>query len=202
MSHNSDSKSSRAGGHHPRKHPLYTGPLVRSMNHSKLFVNIGDNVSIEIEVCSNPRAHRIIWIAPNFRSIKISGREKDVDVDNLIAKTVTESKVRVTCVQAMLLIKRFSWDDEGEYSLIAKNRYGFDGDSIVIKMARGTSRRRQRSKEKDRTNSHDRNLEQMKLPQINGSLCTIFECYSTSFIVLLSVSFHHLSRYLNFQLPS
>ena len=163
------------------------------MNHSKLFVNIDDDVSIQIEVCSNPRAHRIIWIAPNFRSIKISGREKDVNVDNLVAKKVTESSVRVTCVQAMLEINKFTWDDEGEYSLIAKNRYGFDGDSIVIKIAGGVSRRRQRSKEKDRSISHKRNSDHMNLPQINTSVSLQSRYYSIFSLLALSMS---LSLYM------
>ena len=55
------------------------------ITHCNYFANIGDDVSLEIEVCSNPRAHRIFWVAPNFRSMKIGGREKDIKVDNLIA---------------------------------------------------------------------------------------------------------------------
>ena len=172
------------------------------MNHSKLFVNIDDDVSIEIEVCSNPRAHRIIWIAPNFRSIKISGREKDVKVDNLVAKKVTESSVRVTCVQAKLEINKFTWDDEGEYSLIAKNRYGFDGDSIVIKIAGGISRRRQRSKEKDRPSSRKRDPEHMNLPQINTSVSMRFKSYSISTFISFSISIYHIISLSYFHLSS
>merc|ERR1719150_2511146 len=137
------------------------------MNHSKLFVNLGDNTTLKIEVCSNPRAHRIFWIAPNSRSLRIGGREKDIKVDNLIARKVIESTARVTCVQAQLYINNIGWKDEGEYSLIAKNRYGFDGDSIVVKIAGGVGRRKQRSREKERINSRKRKTEQMS--QINGS---------------------------------
>ena len=162
------------------------------MNHSKLFVNIGDDISIEIEVCSNPRAHRIFWIAPNYRSIKISGRDKDVKVDNLVAKKVAESNVRVTCVQAELKINKFSWQDEGEYSLIAKNRYGFDGDSVVIKITGGIGRRRQRSKDKDRTISHKRNSEKRKLPQINASVNMQNYCYFTPIFMSIFVSLNYL----------
>ena len=174
---NKNKHSSRKGGggskHHPHKHPLYTGPLVRSMNQSKIYVKIGDNLSLKIEVCSNPRAHRIFWIAPNFRSLKIGGREKDIKVDNLIAKKVIESTIRVTCVQAELYISEFHWQDEGEYTLIAKNRYGFDGDNIVVKVAGGASeRRKQRSKDKERavSSSRKRNLDQMSSSSINASI--------------------------------
>ena len=136
------------------------------MNQSKIFINIGDNVSLKIEVCSNPRAHRIFWVAPNFRSMKIGGREKDIKVDNLIAKKLIESTLRVTCVQAVLYINEFSSKDEGEYNLIAKNRYGFDGDSVVLKVSGSFGRRRE--KERKASSSRKRNSEQ--LPQINSSI--------------------------------
>ena len=159
-------QSSHRGGHH--KHPLYTGPLVRSMNQSKIFVNDGDNITLQIEVCSNPRAHRIFWIAPNFRSLKIGGREKDIKVGNLVAKRVSESTIRVTCVQAELYISDFSWQEEGEYTLVAKNRYGFDGASIVVKVPGGGGRKRQRNKERTASISRKRNSE--KISQINASI--------------------------------
>jgi hypothetical protein len=181
--HSSHKGRGGGGKRHPHKHPLYTGPLVRSMNHSKLFVNVGDNTSLRIEVCSNPRAHRIYWIAPNFRSLKIGGREKDIKVDNLVATKVTDSTVRVTCVQSQLYISNFGWQDEGEYTLIAKNRYGFDGDSIVVKIAGGVGRRKQRSKEKETKSSRNRNSEQMS--QINAASTNV---KTYSFVSTFAVS--------------
>ena len=147
-------------GHHPHKHPLYTGPLVRTMNQSKMFVNVGANISLAIEVCSNPRAHKIFWLAPNFRSLKIGGgegggRSKDIKVDNLVAKKVVPSAIRVTCVHTDLYITNIARKDEGEYILVAKNRYGFDGASIVLKVI-GGARKRQRKNERDRTASISR----------------------------------------------
>ena len=128
--------------------------------------------------------------------------EKDVKVDNLVAKKVTESSVRVTCVQAKLEINKFTWDDEGEYSLIAKNRYGFDGDSIVIKIAGGISRRRQRSKEKDRPSSRKRDSEHMNLPQINSSVSMRFKSYSIATFISFSMSIYHIMSVSYFHLSS
>ena len=154
------------------------------MNQSKLFINIGDNVSLKIEVCSNPRAHRIFWVAPNFRSMKIGGREKDIKVDNLIAKKLIESPLRVTCVQALLYIKEFGYKDEGEYNLIAKNRYGFDGDSVVLKVFGGLAKRRER--ERSASSSRKRNSEQ--LPQINSSIHINTSCAAPSWICRLLIT--------------
>ena len=162
------------------------------MNQSKLFINIGDNVSLKIEVCSNPRAHRIFWVAPNFRSMKIGGREKDIKVDNLIAKRLIESTLRVTCVQAVLYIKEFDHKDEGEYNLIAKNRYGFDGDSVVLKASGGLAKRRDR--ERSPSSSRKRNSEQ--LPQINAS--TQINTFCTSVTVFVAIVYYiSISRHYN-----
>ena len=139
------------------------------MNHSKLFVKHGENISLVIEVCSNPRAHRIFWIAPNFRSIKIAGRQKDISIANLMAKRIVESTIRVTCIQAELYISEFGWKDEGEYSLVAKNRYGFDGASIVVKKPRGgDGQKRQKEKESRGSISRKTNSEQISL--VNASI--------------------------------
>ena len=192
--HSSHKGRGGGGKRHPHKHPLYTGPLVRIMNNSKLFVNAGDNTSLMIEVCSNPRAHRIFWIAPNFRSLKISGREKDIKVENLIATKVIESKVRVTCVQAQLYISNFGWQDEGEYTLIAKNRYGFDGDSIVVKVAGGVGRRKLRSREKERKSSRKRNSEQMS--QINASSMDVkTSSFVSTFVVSMAIYYFSIVRF-------
>ena len=161
------------------------------MNQSKLFINIGDDVSLEIEVCSNPRAHRIFWVAPNFRSMKIGGREKDIKVDNLIAKKLIESPLRVTCVQALLYIKEFGYKDEGEYNLIAKNRYGFDGDSVVLKVFGGLAKRRER--ERSASSSRKRNSEQ--LPQINSSIHINTSCNAATFFAAINYCFSIIRHY-------
>lgn len=106
--------------------------------------------------------------------------------------------MRVTCVQAELKINKFSWQDEGEYSLIAKNRYGFDGDSIVIKVAGGIGRRRQRNKEKGRTIPNKRNSEQMKLPQINAAVSMTNYYYLTPIFMSIFLSIHYIFEVLNF----
>ena len=59
IKHTSHKGSHGGGEHYPHMHPSYTGPLVRSMNQSKIFINIGDDVSLKIEVWSNLRAHII-----------------------------------------------------------------------------------------------------------------------------------------------
>ena len=105
-------------------------------------------------------------------------------MDNLIAKKLIESPLRVTCVQALLYIKEFGYKDEGEYNLIAKNRYGFDGDSVVLKASGGLAKRRDR--ERSLSSSRKRNSEQ--LPQINAS--TEINTFCTSVTVFVAIVYY------------
>ena len=74
----------------------------------------------------------------------------------------------------------------------------FDGDSIVIKVAGGIGRRRQRNKEKGRTIPNKRNSEQMKLPQINAAVSMTNYYYLTPIFMSIFLSIHYIFEVLNF----
>ena len=168
------------------------------MNHSKIYASFGDNTSLVIEVCSNPRAHKIVWIVPNSRSIKLSGapnRKKeqqhpDTKLGNLVAKRMVESAIRVTCIQAELFISDTSRQDEGEYMLVAKNRYGFDGASVVVKVA-GGGRKRQKKTE---STSISRKMNSEKIRSNNGISSVSTKC-SLLFIYVVSISSLFFTRH-------
>ena len=88
-----------------------------------------------MEVCSNPKAHRLLWVTPDSFAVR-SGQS----LGAYVAREVVLSKGKVTCEEAHLDIALDDGGDsgylapsqEGKYTLIAKNHHGLSEAHIVI----------------------------------------------------------------------
>ena len=131
-------KEATSGGkrrhHYPLSspHQLYKEPVVKPLNHSKIVLHHpGSKLTLSMEICSNPKAHKMLWITPDSRAIG-AGQT----VANYQHKVVL-SQEKVTCEQAHLDISLndgyLASTQEGEYILIAKNHHGLSEAHIIIR---------------------------------------------------------------------
>merc|ERR1719412_1325664 len=84
-----------------------------------------------MEVCSNPKAHRLLWVTPDSYAVR-AGQA----IGSYVAREVVLSKGKVTCEEAHLDIvlegSVLAPSQEGRYTLIAKNHHGLSEAHTVI----------------------------------------------------------------------
>jgi len=121
-------------GNHKRRHHGYAVPKIRVMNRTTdVLRHKSSIITIRMEVCSNPKSHRLLWVTPDSYAVT-TGQT----VGAYRASRVILSDTKATCEQAHLDIDTLgsglvSESQEGEYTLIAKNHHGMSEAHTVVK---------------------------------------------------------------------
>ena len=156
-----------------------TYPKVRALNATTTTILVRSGwkaVTISMEVCSNPKAHRLLWVTPDSYAVR-SGQS----LGAYVAREVVLSKGKVTCEEAHLDI---ALDDrggsgylapsqEGKYTLIAKNHHGLSEAHIVITNPPPPIGEKTVSAQKRNTEAADATSQAAIIPTANPFYCLL-----------------------------
>ena len=129
-----------------------------------------------MEVCSNPKAHRLLWVTPDSFAVR-SGQS----LGAYVAREVVLSKGKVTCEEAHLDIALdedggsgyLAPSQEGKYTLIAKNHHGLSEAHIVITNPPPPIEEKTVSAQKRNTEAADATSEAAIIPTANPFYCLL-----------------------------